>query len=399
VAVDILQLTRTEVQRFIREHAQDDPLDLMLKASRFPEIPMREVAEQIQARQKARIKLPEWYQQEGVLFPPALSVEQASSDSTAKFKAGLISGRHLVDLTGGMGVDTFYLGRSFATVDYVERQEKLVALAKHNFRQLGGGHIRLHHAKASDFLQELAGKVDCIYLDPARRDEQGSKVFKLQDCSPNVVELKQQLLARAGQILIKAAPLLDIQSAIRDLEQVSRVWVVSVKNECKEVLYLLEPGDPQDPLISTVNLLDEGMQQFDFKFSEEADAVAEYSVPQAFLYEPNASLLKAGAFQQVAITYDLAKLHPNSHLYTSDHLRADFPGRVFQLVAQSKYHRKALRALVPDGKANMSVRNFPESVQQIRKKTGIRDGGDLYVFATTIMPRQRSLLICRRVSV
>jgi len=397
--VDILQLTQAEIQRFIREHEQDDPVDLMLKASRFPDVPMRKVAEQIQARKKARHKLPEWYQQKGVLFPPALSVEQASSESTARLKADLLSGQRLVDLTGGMGVDTFYLGKSFAQIDYVERQEKLLALAKHNFLQLGAAHIRLHQAEASAFLKALSGKVDCIYLDPARRDDQARKIFQLQDCSPNVLALKQLLLTKADQILIKTAPLLDIQLAIRELGQVSRVWVVSVKNECKEVLYLLEPGQQREPLISTVNLLDDGKQHFDFRLSEEAGATANYSAPQSYLYEANASLLKAGAFLKVAVSYGLAKLHPNSHLYTSDNLRSDFPGRIFKLITQSKYNRKSLKSAVPGGKANISVRNFPESVKQIRKKTGIRDGGELYIFATTVMPQQRIMLICKRVFV
>jgi 16S rRNA G966 N2-methylase RsmD len=383
----------------MQEHEQEDPGELMLRAARYPDIPMREVSAQIQARKKARKKLPGWYHLGKIIFPLALSVEQASSEQTARFKADLLNGQHLVDLTGGMGVDTFYLGQSFAQIDYVEQQKKLVTLATHNFRQLGASNIALHQSDALSFLNTMTRKVDCVYLDPARRNEQGRKVFQLQDCSPDVVALQSQLLAKAHQVLIKTAPLLDIQSAVLALDHVSRIWVVSVKNECKEVLYLLESMHKKEPLISTVNLLDSGAQHFNFTRTEEAVAKAKYSEPLSYLYEPNASVLKAGAFHKIAVSYDLAKLHANSHLYTSEHVRPDFPGRIFKLLAQAKYNRKALKSVVPDGKANICVRNFPESVHQIRKKTGINDGGEVYIFATTCIPQQRSMLICERITV
>lgn len=397
--MDISQLINPRVQRFIKEHEQEDAAELMLRAGRYPEIPMREVSVQIQARKKARHKLPKWYQLDKIVFPPPLSVEQASSEQTARFKAGLLNGQHLVDLTGGMGVDTFHLSQSFEQVDYVEQQKNLVAFATHNFQQLGASNITVHTSDALSFLNTMSKKVDCIYLDPARRDEQAKKLFQLQDCNPDVVALQSQLLAQANQVLIKTAPMLDIQSAVKALDYVSQIWVVSVKNECKEVLYLLEPTDRKEPIINAVNLLDSGTQHFDFTRTEETEAKPKYSEPLYYLYEPNASVLKAGAFQKIAVTYGLAKLHINSHLYTSVHLRADFPGRVFKMLAQTKYNRKSLRSLVPDGKANISVRNFPESVPQIRKKTGIKDGGELYIFATTCIPQQRLMLVCQRVNV
>ena len=399
MSVDISQLINPRVQRFIKEHEQEDVAELMLRAGRYPEIPMREVSVQILAQKKARHKLPEWYQLDKIVFPPPLSVEQASSEQTARFKAGLLNGQHLVDLTGGMGVDTFYLGQSFEQVDYVEQQKNLATLATHNFQQLGASNITVHTSDALSFLNTMSNKVDCIYLDPARRDEQARKVFQLQDCNPDVVALQSQLLAQSNRVLIKSAPLLDIQSAVQAFDQVSQIWVVSVKNECKEVLYLLEATDRKEPIINAVNLLDNGVQYFDFTRASEASARAQYSEPLSYIYEPNASVLKAGAFQKIAVTYGLAKLHINSHLYTSAHLCADFPGRIFKLLAQTKYNRKALKSVVPDGKANISVRNFPESVHQIRKKTGIKDGGDVYIFATTCIPQQRMMLVCQRITV
>jgi 16S rRNA G966 N2-methylase RsmD len=396
MALDIFQLTQPDIQSFIREHERDDPGELMLRGSHFPGIPMREVVMQIQARQKARLKLPEWYQTPGIIFPPALSVEQASSEQTARFKAGLLSGQKLVDLTGGMGVDSYYLGHAFKQVHYVEQQPNLVSLAEHNFHQLGAENITSHQADANDFLEKLPEKVDCIYLDPARRDEHARKVFRLQDCSPDITELQSLLLSKAEQVLIKTAPLLDIQAAIREISHVRQVWVVAYRNECKEVLYLMEANPEVEPTISTVNLQEEGNEAFEFRLSAEAGVDVRYSQPKSFIYEPNAAILKAGAFRSLAGAFAVNKLHPNSHLYTSDELLPDFPGRIFSVEAVSPYSRKSLKKLLPGNKANITVRNFPESVSQIRKKTGWKDGGEIYIFATTDPADKPVLVLCRK---
>ncbi|MEK6480198.1 class I SAM-dependent methyltransferase [Catalinimonas sp. 4WD22] len=394
---NISTLLKAEVQAFIKAHEKDDPSQLVLSGHKYPEIPIKEVAAQIQARQKAKQKFPEWYEAQEIIFPPSLSIEQASSETTARYKATLVSGNHLLDLTGGMGIDTYYLSKSFEKTDYVEQQSALFDLARHNFKVLGSLQIRTHHTKAEDFLAQHNHPVDCIYLDPARRDDQMRKVFLLEDCIPNVVELKTSLLEKSSQVLIKTAPLLDIQAALQSLEYVKKVIVIAVNQECKEVLYLLDKRYNDEPTLETVHFLGDALQNFSFSKSQEEEAKVNYAEPLNYIYEPNAAILKAGAFKAIAEAFQLIKLHPNSHLYTSDVLKADFPGRIFQLKCLSKYNKKALKALLPSLKANLTTRNFPDSVVQIRKKTGLKEGGNTYIFATTDSQNNHILIITEKV--
>lgn len=396
ITLSISTLLRPEVQAFIHAHEQDDVAQLVLHGHQYPDIPIKAVAAQIQARQKAKPKFPEWYQQAGVIFPPALSVEQASSEITARYKASLVQGKHLVDLSGGMGVDTYYLSQSFQYTDYVEQQEVLVALATHNFQTLGQSQIKTHHSSAEDFLEKLSSTADCLYLDPARRDEQKRKVFRLEDCTPNVVALQEILLDKGKKVLIKTAPLLDIHAALEDLFQVEKVVVIAVNQDCKEVLYLLDHEMEGETQIETIHFLHDRVQNFVFNRSQEERAEVTYSEPLAYLYEPNAAILKAGAFKAIAEAFQVHKLHPNSHLYTSTDFRAHFPGRIFRIKEVSKYHKKTLKALIPSGKANITTRNFPDSVQQIRKKTGVKEGGETYIFATTDQNDKNILLIAEK---
>lgn len=384
------------VQDFMKAHALDDPSQLVLSGHKYPDIPIKEVAAQIQARRKAKSKFPEWYQTEGIIFPPALSVEQASSEITARYKSELVSGNLLADLTGGMGVDTFYLSQNFRQSMHIEQQEALYQLAGHNFRVLGAD-IACHHAQAEDFLADFEGELDCIYIDPARRDENQRKVFRLEDCTPDVTILLPQLLAKAKQVLIKTAPLMDIHAAQASLQHIHKIVVLAVNQECKEVLYLLERGYTAEPTIETVHFHANVVQKFGFTKTEEDVAKVAYAEPKDFIYEPNSAILKAGGFKVLAEKLGLNKLHPNSHLYTSETLLDDFPGRAFQLQSISKYKKKALKSALSSKQANISTRNFPESVAQIRKKTGLKEGGDTYVFATTDVSNQHLLLITSKV--
>ncbi|MDF9796192.1 hypothetical protein OKW21_001455 [Catalinimonas alkaloidigena] len=394
---DISTLLKAEVQAFIRAHEKDDPAQLVLAGHKFPEIPIKEVAAQIQARQKAKQKFPEWYETSGIVFPPSLSVEQASSEITARYKATLVSGSHLLDLTGGMGIDTYYLSQSFQKTDYVEQQSALFELVRHNFKVLANTSIRPHHANAEDFLAQLNHTVDCIYLDPARRDDQKRKVFRLEDCTPNVIELQSRLLEESKQVLIKTAPLLDIQAALRSLKHVKKIIVIAVNQDCKEVLYLLDKRHDDEPELETVYFFGDALQTFSFSKSQEEAAKVYYAEPLNYIYEPNTAILKAGAFKVIAEAFQLKKLHPNSQLYTSTILNADFPGRIFQMKTICKYNKKALKAVLPSLKANLSTRNFPESVAQIRKKTGLKEGGNTYVFATTDIQNNHILIITEKV--
>ena len=393
---DILQPT---VQQFIRDHEHDDPYHLALQAHRYPGYPIPAIAEQIQARQKAKQKLPEWYATPDIVFPPLRSMEQCSSQITAQFKRDLVGGQRLVDLTGGAGVDTYYLSQSFRDTDYVEQSQELASIAQHNFSALGASNIEVHATSAEAFLGDLSTQVDCIYLDPARRDEHNRRVFQLADSRPDVLTLYSTLLAKAHSVLIKTAPLLDIQATVRDLAGVTCVYVVAADNEVKEVLYQLEATKKSDPVVTAVNLqTHRGEDHFSFSYAQEAQAEAMYADPLTYLYEPNAALLKAGAFKLVAQRFGLFKLHPNTHLYTSKQLVTNFPGRTFQCRAIVPYQKKAVRSRLAESKANVTTRNFPDSVTVIRKKLGIKDGGDTYLFATCLVQERLVILITSKVT-
>ena len=395
MANDWTALCQPIVQQFIREHERGDPYQLALQAKKHPDIPIQLVARQIQARQKAKKKLPEWYQAEGIVFPPLLSMEQCSSEATAKYKSGLVSGKTAIDLTGGAGVDTYYLNQSFEEFHYVEQNLQLAEIARYNFHQLGSSAIQTHVGDAKAFLTS-ASPVDLIYLDPARRDDLNQKVFRLSDCSPDVTQLLSQLMEKADKVLVKASPMLDINQAIQDLDLVQEIHVVAVNNECKEVLYLLSSQAIKDPKICAVDLTSD-TPPLTFTRREETEVRISFAEPQQFIYEPNTAILKAGAFRTVAQRWQLAKLHPNTHLYTSEKLISDFPGRTFRLEAVLPYRKKEVQAHIPSKKANITTRNFGDSVATVRKKLGLRDGGDTYLFATRIQNKQQALLLMQKV--
>jgi len=391
-------LLKPEVQEFILQHQDADPGLLMLQSKKYPGLPFREIVLQIQARQKAAQKIPEWYNHAGIFFPPPLSVEQSSSEVTAKYKAGLVSGTSFVDLTGGGGVDTFYLGRSFTEVHYVERNEHLCEVANHNFKVLGLS-VNIHNESAEEFLNSDRENFDVIYIDPARRDAQSNKVFLLKDCEPDITKLLPDLLKKGRQALMKASPMLDIHLVEDQLAPVKEIHIVAVANEVKEVLYFWENGWKGSSKIVAVNLnKDTGAVEDSFAFSrtEELEASVNYTLPQKYLYEPNKSILKAGAFKSLALRLGLDKLHPNSHLYTSDK-NISFPGRVFEIMDVVPYQKKLILKALPDRKANITTRNFPDTVETIRKKTGIVDGGSIFLFATTNRDGKLIVLVCKKV--
>jgi len=384
------------IQQFIREHLDADPQRLLLTAHRYPGVPMPYVASQLLALRKVRDKIPAWYDP-ALHFPPQLSIEQSSSERTARFKASLFSGARLADLTGGLGVDTWAWAAHFEEVTYVEQNPELVKSARHNFQVLAAHNIRCVAAHAENFLTTASDSFDLLYLDPARRDEQQRKVFRFEDCQPDVVALREILLAHAPRVLVKTAPLLDLKLAAKQLLTVSHIWVVSVHNECKEVLYLIERNAPPAAGIPvTAVALGEMEQVFTFTWPEEQQAVAPISAPQQYLYEPDAAVLKAGAFRSFAQRFGLSKLHTNTHLYTSNQLRTDVPGRRFQIMQVCKYDRKSVQAAVPEGRANLATRNFPDTVEAVRRKLALADGGDLYLFAATTLDHKKEVLVCRK---
>ncbi len=391
-------LTSAKVQAFILAHENDNVFALALSEKSYPDIPIKAVVQQIKARQKAKSKLPTWHQTDGIVFPPSLSLEQCSSELTAKYKAEIVSGGILIDLTGGAGIDSYYFSKAFKSVNYVEKEASLCEFAKQNFGKLDAKNINIYHKSAADFLMDNTMKADYVYLDPARRDDHNSKIFRLEDSHPNILELKRQIFEITDRILLKTAPMLDIQQALTQLENVSKVYVVAVKNDCKEVLYLLEKDFSGEAEITTVNLKNREIREvFRFYKKDELEVVVNLSMPKKYIYEPNAAILKAGAYRSIAKIFQLEKLHVNSHVYTSDILVENFPGRVFICKQTCKYDKKTIGKLLPNKKANITVRNFPNTVREIRKKTGIKPGGDVYLFATTGMDEKPLVLVCRKI--
>lgn len=380
-------------QDFIREHAGDDVRQLALQAKRYPEVDMCVAATQIEGRRLASTKLPAWAAVDGMIYPVRLSMEQCSSEVTARYKASLVSGQRLADLTGGFGVDCSYMAEGFEEITYIERNEELCRIADHNFALLGRP-IRVVNADSEEALDSLPHQ-DWIFIDPARRDKAGNKVVSLKDCTPDVCRLKPLLMQKATRMMIKCSPMLDISQAVRELQSVSEVHVVSVNNECKELLLILG-GAAVEGSIHTINYHGGEVQKFVYAASEEVAALCPYATSVArYLYEPNSSLMKAGCYRLPAQRYGLSKLHPNTHLYTSDTLVSDFPGRVFRVERVCGFGKKELKTLGCK-QANLAVRNFPERVDALQKRLKIQDGGSTYLFATTLQDESKALIVCTK---
>jgi 16S rRNA G966 N2-methylase RsmD len=372
-------LLKPEIQSFILQHESDDLSKLILKTSDVHGVPMSKIAAQIDGRKKAKEKLPVYYKAKNIIYPAAVNIEQSSSEMTAKFKSSILeklSNRSVcVDLTGGFGVDSFFLSRVFDTVNSIEPDRQLLTIAKHNHLQLGATNIIHHNVSASEYLMGAYTQVDCIYLDPSRRDSHNRKVSSLASSEPNVLELLPSIFQRAHYALLKTSPLLDITEALKQLENVSHVFIVSVTNECKELLFLLDSTFTSEPAIEATNISKETINSFRFTFSEGKGHQISFSEPQEFIYEPNASILKAGAFKSISARFGISKIHPSTHLYTSKNLLTDFPGKVFKVLDLVKSDPKILMKYFPDGHANIFTRNYPLSPQELRSKCRLNDGG------------------------
>lgn len=388
----ISELISEEVQRYINEHLFDDTAELLLKEKSLDQALLKHIIEQIKSKRKAKNKLPSWFKTDGLIYPKLISMEQCSSEETARYKALLVAGNQMVDLTGGFGVDTYFLSKSFQHTEYVEKDQLLSEQAAHNFNLLNAG-IHVNHSAAESFL-ELMDNVDLVYVDPARRDLNSQKVFQLEECTPNVIKLLPEMLNKSDRILIKLAPLLDIKSALKDLSHVVQVVVIAVKNEVKELLFDIEKDFRGEAVIRCINLKQKEEQEFSFFYSDEEGLHTESNQLGRYLYEPNASILKSGAFKSIGSRFKLQKLDPNTHLYTSNHLVADFPGRCFEAIKDLTLNKRIKKDL-PNMKANISVRNYPVGVDQIRKKTNIKEGGDDYIFAFTDKSGKR-VVLCQK---
>lgn len=394
--MDITPFLKPHIQDFILANENADLRELALKAHLYPDLPIPLIINHLSARKKAKVKLPTFYAQKSIIYPTQISLEQCSSEQTATFKSSFLTGGTLIDLTGGFGIDTYFFSKKFKNVIYIERNEALAAIAKHNFEVLAAENIEVVGSEAADFLKGFTGKADCIYLDPARRDTANRKVVLLQDCEPNILEILPSLFYIAKQVVLKTSPMLDIDLAVRELACVHKILILAVENECKEVIYFLSPKKVDMIRIETVNLDKSIVQKFDFERLTDENVSINYALPQKYLYEPNAAILKAGGFRSVAHQYHLAKLHPSSHLYTSENLVENFAGRTFEVQATIKLDKKILQKYLPENKANIAVRNFPISVDEIRKKIGIKEGGNIFLFATTDCENKKVVLVCKK---
>ena len=384
----------TEVQQFIGQHLDDDLTRLILKGSPFQDVTIRELAEQIESKRKCRSKLPTWFNSDGIYYPNKLNIEQTSSERTAEFKASLISGNSLLDLTGGLGVDSYYFSKRVRSCDYCEIQPELFSIAQHNFNALNVTNIKCSASDGIKFLKQGCDVYDWIYIDPSRRSKKNDKVFLLKDCSPDLESNLDLILDRAQRVMVKLSPFLDISLALNQLNSVEEVYVVALDNEVKELLFILRKNTAKKPIIRAVNLKKDKVELISTD-DDQTDTETAYGPVKNYLYEPNAAILKAGLFNLIGIKFKLYKLHPNSHLYSSDKL-VEFPGRRFLVVEQFNYQPKKIKRLLGFDKANITTRNFKESVHQIRKRTGIKEGGDEFLFFTTDFAGQSKVIHCRK---
>ncbi|MBA6154196.1 THUMP-like domain-containing protein [Gelidibacter maritimus] len=389
-------ILNTDVQDYINQNLKTDPATLILKGVPFNEVNAAETVEQIEAKVRCEKKLPTWFHQSNIYYPNKLNIEQTSSELTAEYKSRIIKGKSMIDLTGGFGVDAYYFAKQFETVTHCEWNEELSAIVKHNFKTLKVGNINTIAEDGLSYLKNSSLDYDWIYVDPSRRHDSKGKVFFLKDCLPNIPEHLDILWSRSKNILIKTSPLLDLTIGLNELEYVKTVQIVAVNNEVKELLWVLEYGFAGKVNIKTVNLKNSGTEQFEFLIEDEAQVEIIYGEPLTYLYEPNSAIMKSGGFNSVAEFFKVKKLHKHSHLYTSDSL-VDFPGRAFKILKSIPYNKKQIKKLSIN-KANITTRNFPDTVQNIRKLFKIKDGGNDYLFFTTDMNNEKTVLICTKVN-
>lgn len=388
-------ILNNDIQYFINNNLFSDVNSILLKQTSFENVSTKELVEQIESKNKCKTKLPTWFNQANIYYPNKLNIEQTSSEITAEFKSKLLTGNRIIDLTGGFGVDCFYFSKHFKEVIHCELNESLSEIVQHNFEIFNLKNIQCFPTDGLEYLNSQSMQFDWIYIDPSRRHDSKGKVFMLSDCSPNVPENLELLWKHSKNILVKTSPLLDISIGLKELQHVKTIHIVAVNNEVKELLWILEHNYSEALEIETINIKSESSEKFKFNLENETIVEAIYSEPLTYLYEPNAAVMKSGGFNSIAKQFKIHKLHKHSHLYTSD-LLIGFPGRAFKIKTIIPYNKKALKALNIH-KANITTRNFPDSVETIRKKSNIKDGGNDYLFFTTNLRNEKLCLVCKKV--
>jgi len=383
---------------FIQRHRDDDVRQLALRGCKDPDVDSPFALQQIQGRQKAKEKLPDYFANDEILYPPTVSMEQCSSTLTAKFKASLVSGESFADLSGGFGVDALAMAKVFERGYYVEPMSELCELVQHNSNALNIKNLQITNKVMEEVLPMLP-EVDVIYLDPSRRNEHGQRVVTLQECTPDLTQYKEPILKKARkQVLVKLSPMLDLKATLTLLPETSAIYVVAVNGECKEILFLLSHNTSEKVDYHAVNIQNEHISDFQFSSMEETEAVPLLADELGtYLLEPNAAVLKAGAFKCIATRYGLQKLHPHTHLYTCNALPENFPGRCFRILNHFHYNKKeAAKHLAGLKKANIAVRNFPLSAEELRKQLKLTDGGDIYLFGATMREGELVVIVGKK---
>lgn len=406
-----------ETSEFIRQYANDDVRALALMGKRFPKVDLPYALDQIRGRQLARTKLPTWANTEGIVYPPHLNMEQCSSEPTALYKQDIVrrllrklpteNNSTLIDLTGGLGVDFSYMSMLFNNALYVERNKQLYDIALQNFECLKLNNITTENKDSIDVLHRLSS-VSIFFLDPARRNSNGEKVVSMADCEPNVLELCDEMVKKSCFTIIKLSPMLDWHSVAAQLKHVIEVHIVSVKNECKELLVVLgnhkkEEKDGKEQTIKIFCANDNDVFYYDenINYSQKCTLqqpiIDKNTLQTSYLYEPNASIMKAGCFAQLSETYHVAAISNNSHLFVSPVLLSKFPGRKFRITHICTLNKKEIRrALTNITQANIAVRNFPMGVEDLKKRLKLHDGGTNYIFATTYGEKEHVLIFSKK---
>lgn len=390
-----LKLLNVTIQKFIDDNIDNTISKLALQKNPFPEIEWVSILNQIEAKAKAKAKLPTWFSTKNIIYPTKISVEQTSSEKTAGHKASIISGESLIDLTGGFGVDDYYFSKKIKTVVHCEINSELSSIVKYNFQQLNIENISCYEGNSLDTLVKLNQKWDWIYIDPSRRNDSKGKVFMLKDCLPNVPENLEFYFKNSNSILIKTAPLLDISAGLLELQNVKTIHIVALDNEVKELLWELHKNYLGEITIKTINIVKDTSEVFEFILDKNPKKVT-YSLPHNYLYEPNSAIMKSGGFDEVSAIFKLDKLQKHSHLYTSQDL-ISFPGRIFEVQRSIPYSKIEMKQNLENKQANITTRNFPDSVEIIRKKWKIKDGGKTYCFFTTDINNNKIALICNKI--
>jgi 16S rRNA G966 N2-methylase RsmD len=389
-----LSLLASDIQEFINSSLQANISKLALSKNPFPEVDWKEIINQIVSKKKSNQKLPTWFSMDGIYYPASISIEQTSSEITAKYKSKLISGTALIDLTGGFGVDDYYFSNKFERVTHCEKNTVLSEIVQHNYSVLNVKNITCLAQNSKDVLLQSDKKFDWIYIDPSRRSNIKGKVFLLKDCLPNVPENLKLYFSKSNSILIKTAPILDITAGCMELENIKAIHIVAIENEVKEILWLLEKRYNDEIELFAINIQKEKTDCNTFILGNHTPA--RFSLPQEFLYEPNAALLKSGGVDYLCDALQISKLHPHSHLFTHSEL-IDFPGRRFLINEVIPFNKEHLKKHLEGKKMNITTRNFPLTVEEIRKKYKIADGGTVYTFFTTNINNEKIVLICTKI--